>query len=327
MTTLRTSLAGKGWTNKVHPNTFRSSLVANEKLAQSKRPAMISGSLFVMSWLLSVTNASEVFHHNSLCTNRFSKSNQSLTCDVEHLLRYGFFSSTQTLQATMSRASANAGYFGSGLTDTKATMIKFTTLDIQGSIGFWFYGSEQVLLSTVNADNGSFGFSLWNVNMDGKDKKTGFANELQFGVTPTAFWNVATFVFGSSSPDGHPVASQVEVTLPANRHVEFLVDGEVPLLVRLHHPIGGDDVSKEATSDLAGKLELLTNDAVELTRQRSRSAWFALCEDDFGQPVGSVAVGNGDFQQPWVGGGKFQLGGPDGFHALLLSVEVAETFN
>jgi hypothetical protein len=327
MTTLRTSLAGKGWTNKVHPNTFRSSLVANEKLAQSKRPAMISGSLFVMSWLLAVANASEVFHHDSLCTNRFSKSNQSLTCDVEHLLRYGFFSSTQTLQATMSRASANAGYFGSGLTDTKATMIKFTTLDIQGSIGFWFYGSEQVLLSTVNADNGSFGFSLWDINMDSKYKEAGFANELQFGVAPTAFWNVATFVFGSRSPDGHSVASQVEVTLPANRDIEFLVDSEAPLLVGLHGPVGGDDVSKEATGDLTGQLKLLTDGSVELSRQAGSGRWFASVKDDFGQPVGSVAVCNGYFEQPWVVGDEFQLGSPDRFHTLLLSVEVAETFN
>jgi hypothetical protein len=327
MTTLWTSLARIGRTHEIHANTFRNSLVANEKLAHSKRPAMISGSLFVMSWLFAVANASEVFHHDSLCTNRLGKSNQSLTCDVEHLMRYGFFSSTQTLQATMSRASANAGYFGSGLTDTKTTMVKCSTLDIQGFVRFWFYGCQQVLLSTVNTNNSPLGFHLWNVDVDGENKIPLPIEQFELAVTPLTNGNATAFVFGDGTPDGHSVASDVEVSLPADRHVELLVDSEVPLLIGLHCPVGGNDVSEETASDLAWELELLTDASVELSRKRGRRRWFASVKDNFGQPVGSVAVSNGYFEQPWVVGGKFQLGGPDGFHTLLLSAEVAETFN
>lgn len=327
MTTLRTSSARIGWTYKVHSNTFRSSLVANEKLAQSKRPAMVSGSLLMMQFLLAVANASEVFHHNRLCSNRFSESNQLLGSNVEHLMRYGFFSSTQPLQKATSGASANAGYFGSGLANTKSAMVKRSTTDIQGFVGFWFYGGQQVLLSTINANDGSFGLDLWNVDVDSEDEIPLFADEFQLRVAPLANRDVTAFVLSSGSPDGETIASDVEIPLPADRYIEFFVDSEVPLLVGLHRPVSGNDVSEETASDLAGKLELLSDGSVELSRQGGRRGWLASVEDDFGQPVGGVAVGNGNFEQPWVVGGELQLGSPDRFHTLLLSVEVAETFN
>lgn len=327
MSTLRTTSACIGGTNKVHANTFRSSLVFNEELTHRKRPAMVSRLLLMMDSLLAVANASEVFHHNRPCSDRLGKSNQLLRSNVKHLMRYGFFSSTQPFQKATSGASANAGYFGSGLTNTKSAMVKRSTTDIQGFVRFRFYGSQQVLLPTVNSNDGSFGFSLWNVDVDSEDEIPLLTDEFQLGVAPLTNGDVTVFVIGNSSPDGKFVASNVEVSLPADRHVELLVDGEVPLFVGLHRPVGGNDVSKEATSNLRGQLELLTNGSVELSRQGGRRRWFASVENDFGQPVGSIAVCNGDFEQPWVVGSELQLGSPNRFHTLLLSVEVAETFN
>ena len=70
--------------------------------------------LFVVFGMVAL-ETSQVLKRYGLRFDFLCESNQSLACDVENVLRYGFFSSTQPLEEAMSGTSAYAGYLCSGL--------------------------------------------------------------------------------------------------------------------------------------------------------------------------------------------------------------------
>ena len=163
MSTNWTGLTRMSRINELNTDALCSSFVADVKLALSKRPAIIPRSLLVMSRVFALTNPCQIFHHNASGPNRFSKSHQLLTCSMDKLLCYGLLTSTQSLQATMSRASANTGKFCFGLSKTETAMVKNTSRDVQSFVGFLVGSGQDVLDATINANDGSCCFDFRNV--------------------------------------------------------------------------------------------------------------------------------------------------------------------
>jgi hypothetical protein len=310
-----TRLTRMSRTNKLNSNAFCSSLVADVKLALSKRPAMISRSLFVMSRFLATTNPCQVFHHNASGSNRFGKGYQLLTCSVEELLRYGLLTSTKSFQKTFRGRSANAGNLRFCLSQTETTIVKNTSRDIQSFVGLFVSGGQDVLDSTINANNGSSRFNFWNVDFDGQAKIPMLARIFKFTVAPLSLRYFSALKSNWFTPNGQRrFSSNREVTTPADGDDKFFEDSKFPLLVGLHCSVGSDNVPEKAARYLARKIEFLTNNCVILPRELCWGRWFTEVEYDRRKPVCCVSVCSSDFGEPCGSRGQFEFDSPDCFH-------------
>lgn len=323
MTTTRTSTTGISGRNMVNPNPNKRCLVADEELQQGVCPSVVPCSLLVV--LLFVVfgvvllEANQVFKGYGLRPDFLCKGNQSLTGDVENVLRYGFFSSAQSLEKTMSGTSANAGYSCFGLSDTQTAVAQFAATNIQGLVGLGVYGDKDVLLPSVYPDYSSccLGFCLFNLN--GKAEIPLPLDLLQLGIRPLAFWKWSGVVGNQFSPDAYTFLSYVEVPFPAQRDGGLLVGCQTPLAVGFHAAIGGDYMAEQRTGELGRQIEFLSDRAVELTGEGVGIASLLTTEDDVGQPVGGFLVGSRQFCKPWMVACDFQFVGSQSFHTTLSS--------
>ena len=120
----------------VNFNPTKRCLIVHEELQLGVCPSVVPCPLLVV--LLFVVfgmvalETSQVLKRYGLRSDFLCESNQSLACDVENVLRYGFFSSTQPLEEAMSGTSAYAGYLRSGLSNAQTAVVQFATTNIQG---------------------------------------------------------------------------------------------------------------------------------------------------------------------------------------------------
>lgn len=170
MTTTRTSTTGISSRNMVNSNPNKRCLVVREELKQGVSPTIVPRPLLVVLLCVGfgvvLLETNQVLERYGLRSDFLCKSNQLLAGNVENVLRYGFFSSTQPLEKAMSGTSANAGYFRFGLSDTQSAVVQFAATNIQGLVGFGIDSDEDVFLPSVYPDDAScgFGFGLFNLN-------------------------------------------------------------------------------------------------------------------------------------------------------------------
>lgn len=331
MTTLWTTSTGIPRWNMLQQNTFGSSLVGYKKLQHGIGPAIVPCPLLMM--LLFVIPAvvafesSQVFHDDGFCSNTICKSNQLLTRNMQHVLRYGLFSSTKPLKKTFSGTSSNAGYFGLGLSDAKPAMIKRSSFDIESFVCFRINGTKDILLASVYSNDASFGFGVWNFNLDGQTQVPILADEFEFGVGPSTFWQGYGLVGDETFPDSQTLVADVEVTFPTNWYDEFGVFSEAPFFVGPHRTIGRDDMAKERAGNLGRQLELFSDGGVEFFGKMVR-AWRMITsfEDDLREPVASISVVNRDIIEPVGSGDNLEFVGSQTLHIISLYRRLYDSF-
>jgi hypothetical protein len=246
---------------------------------------------------------------------------------MQHVLRYGLFSATKPLEKALRGASSNAGYFISGLSNAKPSVVKRSSFYIESFIGFGIDGTEDVFLSSVDSNNASFGFGFWDIDFDGQVQVPYLVDEFKFGVGPTTFGQSSGLIDDEFFPNGQTLAADVEVTFPANRYDEFGVFGEAPFLVGSHGAIGRGDVAEEGAGDLGRQLKFFSDGGVEFFGETVRAWWMIpSTEDDLREPVASVPVSNRNVVELVCSGGDFQFVCSQALHTILLYRRLYDSF-
>ena len=307
----------------VNFNPTKRCLIVHEELQLGVCPSVVPCPLLVV--LLFVVfgmvalETSQVLKRYGLRSDFLCESNQSLACDVENVLRYGFFSSTQPLEEAMSGTSAYAGYLCSGLSNAQTTVVQFAATNIQGLVGLGVYGDEDVLLPSVYPNDAScfFRFCLFNFNREAQPPLP--LDKFEFGVQPLAFGKWSGLERNQFAPNAHAFLSDVEVPFPAQGDGCSFVGRQTPLAVGLHGTVGGDNMAEQRTGELGGQIEFLSDRSIELFGKVVWVVNYLSFEDDVRQPVGGFLVGSCQLCEPWMVAGDFQFVGSQSFHTTLSS--------
>lgn len=274
--------------------------------------------MFLPTIKRAITDTFKVFHHDTSCIDRFGESHQLLGSNMEEVLRYGFFLPAQSFQQTFSRRRANTSDFRSYLSDASSAIVKGTTTDIQGLAALGYDRYEQVLDPRIHTNDGSCIFAIRNIDLDSEDEEPSVADKFETRIRPITFRDYSALVLSLCSPDRQSLATDIEVTFPANGDDDLLEDGEFPLAVGFHAPVGGDNMTEQGATDLARKLEFLPDCCVELVGEACGCFHDLAVVDDVRKPVGGIAIGNADLGQLGVVCGEFQFDGSDGFHTIVI---------
>jgi len=236
-------------------------------------------------------DALQILHHNLTCIHGFSKGHQSLRGDVEEVPCYGSLSIPQPLQKAAGRAGANTSNSSFNLADTCPVMVECTSSDIQCFVRFWLNGHKEILNSRIYANYCSSSFKLWDIDLNGQDNIPLLTNEFEFGVTPSAAGNWATFEISLYSPNRQTILGKVEITFPADGRSDFLKNSQSPSPCRFGGSIKTNNVSEQRTGNLTRELEFCSDCSIEFVGE---SCWccefWASTEYNFGEPVGGLAI-------------------------------------
>ena len=323
MTTNRTALTGIFRINQFKPNRFFQRLVLRKELGCFEWPSAVSCSLLMMALL--VPNTRQVFHDNASGSNRLSKGDYSLACEMTEFLRYGLFSSAKSFEETISGASSYTSNPCSCLAEAKPTMVQIPTVNIQSFSCFGINGSQQVLLTAINSNNCSVCFGFRNFNFNSQNQIPNTVDQLQLGVRPVERWQRFGFVRNGFTPQSQPFGfGAIEVSFPANRNTLLLVDRQIPLMVGLHRSIGSDHMTEQRTSHLAWKFKSFSDGLVKFIGQHWSSRWFATVENDLRKPIERLKIVGSHFGVLGILRGNLEFVGSDGFHSSCLFFKTDE---
>lgn len=269
-TTPRTTAAGVVWIDQLESNPYRGSLVAQEELSLSIRPAMDFGSQVFSFTQRRVPDVAEVFADDVPCPVRDRVSDQLFRCSVEHVHRYGSFVTAHPSEKTARGSSAN-GLDGSAGAPDAGTMVVFhPALEKECAAVRGICRDHQTLDAEIHADDAAFGFRLWNIDFVGETEKPHFANALNLGILPSARWNVRVLQDDWFSKNSHALLVSSEVSLVRQRHCRALVDAQIPFAESLHCLVAARHMTEQGTGQLRGDSELLSDDGVESTGESVR---------------------------------------------------------
>ena len=323
MPTNRTTLTGVFRIHQLKPNALFQRLVLRKELGCFEWPTMISGSLLMMA--LCIPNAGQVFHCDTSGSNRLSKGNYSLRCEMTEFLRYGLFSSAQPFQQTVSGTSSYTSNPCSGLTEPKATMVQTPTVNIQSLSCSRVNCSQQILLTAINPDDTATGFGFRNINFNRQNQIPNTIDQLQLGVRPIEQRQRLGFVGNGFTPQGQPFGfGAIEVSFPADRNTLLFIDRQTPLPVGLHRSIGSNHLPEQTASNLTWQFELVSDGLVELVGQHGSRRWFATVENDLRKPIERPKIVGGHFGVLGILRGNLEFVGSDGFHSYCHSAKSDE---
>jgi hypothetical protein len=300
--------------NQLQADANGSGFVAHEEQAGGIRPPVNSGAKLLPFFERTGTDAFKVFHHDQACVYGLSKGHQSLASDMEKVLRYGSLMARQPAKQATGRSRANASDLSTSASNTRSAMVEDTGANIQSFVRVDVNSSKEVLDPAVNAHNGSLVFQLGNLNDDGEYQVPLTTHKFQLGVRPFAFRQRAALKASWGSPNGQPNFGDGEVSIPNNRHIEFLEHRQSPTFVGSGGAISAYYMPEKRTSDLTRELKLLSNCCVELSMKLSRGFGLSSIVNNLGKPISGLAIGERNLQQLGVVGSELQFVSPCGFH-------------
>ena len=314
MPTNRTTLTGIFRVNQFKSNSFFQRFVLRKELSRFEWPTMVSCSLLMMA--LCIPNTRQVFHDDTSGSNRLSKGDYSLTCEMTEFLRYGLFSSAESFKKTISGASSYTSNPCSCLTEPKATMVQTPTVNIQSLSCLGINGSQQVLLSTINTHDCSSCLCFRNFNFNCQNQIPNAIDQLQLGVRPVEQWQRFGFVRNGFAPKSQSFCfGAIEVSFPANRNALLFVDCQTPLTVGLHCSVSPDDLTEQRTSNLTWKFKSFSDGLVKFIGQYGGRRGFATVEYDLGKPVKCFKIVGSHFGVFGILRSNLEFVGSDGFHS------------
>ena len=323
MPTNRTTLTRIFRIHQLKTNSFFQRFVLRKELSRFEWPTMISGSLLMMAFL--VPNTRQVFHDDTSGSDRLSKTDYSLTCEMTEFLRYGLFSSTQSFEKTIGGASSYTSHSCSCLAEAKPTMVQTSTVNIQSLSCFGINGGQQILLTAINPNNCSSCFCFRNFNFNSQNQIPNTIDQLQLRVRPVEQWQWFGFVRNRFAPKSQSFGlGVVEVSFPANRNALLFVDRQIPLTVGLHSSVGSDYMAEQRTSHLTREFKSFSDGLIKFIGQDGSCRWFATVENDLRKPIERLKIVGSHFGVLGILRGNLEFVGSDGFHSSCLFFKTDE---
>jgi len=180
MAAARAGLARVSGVDQYQVDTLGGELISRVELGLSVRPAVNCRAERLAFLFASTTDASQIFHHYHSRANVIRPGRQSFRGDMQHLLRYGFFPTTQALQKSSGGAGANTSYLGTNISDTSATVVESSTFDDKRFAIDDINSRKDVFDTRINTNDRADHLWLRNFNPNGKNQVPNPFNFFEF---------------------------------------------------------------------------------------------------------------------------------------------------